>query len=304
MGYLELLDGILRSSAHALGEGLIDAQAAWIEAQEAPGGGFAGRQGRADLYYTDFALRALDLVAPQSTAFETTAKRFLGEPFPGIHSLLDAFSMLSVDRLLRRRSLVARIDRGHLAEVVARQSLPGGGFASASGELSAYSTFLGSLCLQMLGEVAPEVPDPSAAVQALERPSGGFAERADSDRAQTNATAAVAAVLLIRGVLETGAARGAAEFVSIMQAEDGGIRAHADAPGGDLLSSFTGLLTLVMLGSPAALDLPALARFVRSAAGPQGGFGASPSDAGADVEYTYYGIASLALMRSMLESGS
>ncbi|MEA3403620.1 MAG: prenyltransferase/squalene oxidase repeat-containing protein [Armatimonadota bacterium] len=300
MGYLDLVDGILRSGAHGLGEGFIGPQAAWVEAQEAPGGGFPGREGPADLYYTDFALRALDLVAPQSAAFETTAKGFLGQIPAGIDNLLEAFSMLSIDRLLRRRSLVPRIDRGHLAEVVRRQSLSDGGFASCSGELSAYGTFLGSLCVQMLEQVAPDVPDPVPALQALQRPSGGYVERGDSDRAQTNATAAAAGVLLIRGGLEADAARGAADFVAGMQADDGGLRAHRDAPEGDLLSSFTGLLTLVMLGSLAALDLPALARFIRSAARPQGGFGASPSDAGADVEYTYYGIASLALMQSMV----
>ena len=67
MAYLELLDGILRAGVHGLGEGFASAQAAWIECVELPGGGFAGRRGdEADLYYTDFALRALDLVAPLS----------------------------------------------------------------------------------------------------------------------------------------------------------------------------------------------------------------------------------------------
>ena len=32
-----------------------------------------------------------------------------------------------------------------------------------------------------------------------------------------------------------------------------------------------------------------------------GGFGAMPGDSGADVEYTFYGIATLSLLRTLLD---
>ena len=302
MAYLDLLDGILRGGAHGLGESFAAAQAARIECRELPDGGFTGRRGEAeDLYYTDFALRALDLVAPQSPVFETTARRLQWTAAaPG--SVTDAFSLLSCARTLRRRRLTVRSDRGSIERVLAAQALPQGAFGAQgdSASVSAYQTFLAVLCLQMIGDDAPSEAA-CAQMASLQRDSGGFAERASDDRAQTNATSAAAAVLLMGNALGQVDLPAAAEFLAGCQAADGGLAAHPDARGGDLLSTFTGLLTLALIGAPSELDLPALGRFVRGAAHAGGGFGAMPGDPEADVEYTFYGIATLGLLRSLVE---
>jgi len=302
VGYLDLLDGILRGGAQALGGDFIDAQVTWIEGRQAPDGGFPGRAGPADIYYTDFALRALDLVAPDSPAF-AGASEYLRRSPRAPDDVVGAFSLLSCERLLSRRGIAVGLDRSGPARVLAAHALPDGGFgAPGAGEISAYDSFLGTLCREMLGE-DPGIERAAVAVRRLHRPSGGFAEREAGEHAQTNATAAAIAVLVMAEDLRDEEAEGAARFLIAAQALGGGLRAHPAAPEADLLSTFTGTLTLSMLGSGGELDLPAVGRFVGAVARSGGGFGASLCDDGADVEYAYYGIATLALLRSIVGAG-
>lgn len=298
MAWLEALDELLRAGAEGLGAGFVAAQTAWIEARQAPGGGFPGRGGPPDAYYTDFALRALDLIAPDAPAFAGAAAFLAEQPPPA--DVVEAFSLLSCERMLRQRGVVTALDHEAVHAVVEAQALPAGGFAAAPGsrELSAYRSFLGTLCLEMLGSEAVPAAE---ALRLLRRDSGGFAERPGEDCAQTSATAAAIAVLALEGVLSDEEACAAAGFLAAMQGPDGGLRAHPSAPEGDLLSSFTGLLTMGAADAVDTLDLPALGRFLRAAARPGGGFGATPSDPGADVEYTFYGLATLALLRTLAE---
>ncbi|MGI5819679.1 MAG: prenyltransferase/squalene oxidase repeat-containing protein [Armatimonadota bacterium] len=301
MAYLDLLDGILRGGVHGLGEEFRATQAAWVECRELPEGGFAGRRGdQADVYYTDFALRALDLVGPASPVFETTA-RHLRWTARAPSDLTGVFSLLSCARTLGRHGSAVRCDRRSMEQAIDAQALADGAFGSPETlTVSAYQTFLAVLSLQMLGEEAPSEAT-CARMAALQRPSGGFAERADDERAQTNATSAAAAVLLMGNALDQIDLPATARFLIERQASDGGLAPHEDASAGDLLSTFTGLLTLALLGSPSRLDLPALGRFVRDSAQAGGGFGALPGDPQADVEYTFYGIATLGLLRSLVE---
>ncbi len=293
-----MLAEMLREGAERLGDRFRAAQATWLEAQQRPDGGFPGRDGPSDAYYTDFALRALDLIAPDSPAFARAAAWLASDrPVPG--DLVGAFAELSCRRTLSARGLAVRLDEELLTGVIAVQALDDGGFAAVgSRELSAYAGFLGAICREMLGEPA-DVARAADAVRPLRRADGGFAERAREARAQTSATAAAVALLVMAGGPTTDEAEGVARFLAEMQAPDGGLRAHADALEGDLLSTFTGLLTLLAVTDQPPIDVPALARFVRTVARPGGGFGACPTDTGADVEYAYYGIATLALLRTM-----
>jgi len=63
-----------------------------------------------------------------------------------------------------------------------------------------------------------------------------------------------------------------------------------------LLSTFTALVTLLDLGAMDRVDREAARRFVESLAMPSGGFRAGVWDDQADVEYTFYGLGSLALL--------
>jgi geranylgeranyl transferase type-2 subunit beta len=64
----------------------------------------------------------------------------------------------------------------------------------------------------------------------------------------------------------------------------------------DLLSTFTGLVALADLDALSTVDTAMAVRFVRSLEQPGGGFCAGPFDSTPDVEYTFYGLGSLALL--------
>jgi len=65
----------------------------------------------------------------------------------------------------------------------------------------------------------------------------------------------------------------------------------------DLLSTFTALVTLFALDGLKRIDLKGVVTFASSLAVAAGGFRATPLDPAPDLEYTYYGLGALALVR-------
>ena len=86
------------------------------------------------------------------------------------------------------------------------------------------------------------------------------------------------------------------DFLVEMQTSEGGLRANTRIPIADLLSSFTGALTLADLDALDEIDLPAYRRFVDSMQLEAGGFQAAAWDTAHDVEYSFYGLGCLALL--------
>ena len=79
--------------------------------------------------------------------------------------------------------------------------------------------------------------------------------------------------------------------------------ANTRIPVADLLSTFTGLVAMETGPGPISLDLPAVQRFVTSLEQPAGGFRAGCWDDAADVEYTFYGIGTLAILSGIRSAG-
>jgi len=84
-----------------------------------------------------------------------------------------------------------------------------------------------------------------------------------------------------------------------MQTDEGGLRANTRIPIADLLSTFTGLLTLTDLNAIDAIDTNAVLRYVKSLELVNGGFHAAVWDEAHDVEYTFYGLGCLALLEEI-----
>jgi geranylgeranyl transferase type-2 subunit beta len=305
--YLDALDDLLRPGMAGLSARFADAQVRFVADRQQPDGGFAGRRGRSDPYYTDFALRTLACLSPDHGGFRRAigyVSRLPGPP----RDAVEFFNVLNARRLGERCPVAVgggadppawATDPPPPAQGLRGCLLPQGGFARSADDprVSAYHTFLGALCFQMLGVDLPAVGGAIHGVAALRRPDGGYAELAGGTASQTNATAAAVALLTMHDALSPDDAADAAHFLSAMQSADGGLKAHAAAPGGDLLSTFTGLVTLCGLGGLERIDAAAAARFLRSAAARDGGFLASAGDDSPDVEYTYYGLGALAVLR-------
>jgi geranylgeranyl transferase type-2 subunit beta len=142
------------------------------------------------------------------------------------------------------------------------------------------------------------IPDPEAIVSFLKSQScegGGFREISVSKRAATNPTAAAIGALQILDALDSYPTDGCIDFLAEMQTDEGGLRANTRIPIADLLSTFTGILSLQDLGAADEIDLPAARRFAESLEQPGGGFHGAAWDAAHDVEYTFYGLGALAL---------
>jgi geranylgeranyl transferase type-2 subunit beta len=124
-------------------------------------------------------------------------------------------------------------------------------------------------------------------------------ELAGQTASQTSATAAAVAFLMMHDAISPAKNAEIAQFLAHRQSADGGLKPHAAVEGGDLLSTFTGLMTLGALGGLHFIDLASVAQFLRSVARPGGGFVSCAGDDTADVEYAYYGIGTLALLRGV-----
>jgi len=122
------------------------------------------------------------------------------------------------------------------------------------------------------------------------------------DAGGTNPTAAAVALLQMFGGLDAPCRAAVVDFLLRMQNIEGGLRANAKIPAADLLSTFTGLTTLVDLESLHGLRLDGLRRYVLSLEDRGGGFRAGALDDEVDVEYTFYGLAALSLLATAAAS--
>jgi geranylgeranyl transferase type-2 subunit beta len=173
-----------------------------------------------------------------------------------------------------------------------------GGYAkTAEGQASSmYHSFLVVLCQQLIGQPTPAAPQLTEFVRSRRREDGGFVEMNPMKRSGTNPTAAAIGLLKIFAGLDDATRDGTIAFLAQMQTDEGGLRANTRIPIADLLSTFTGLLTLSDLGQPGEVDLAAARRYVDSLQLPEGGFHGAAWDPGHDVEYTFYGLGATALV--------
>jgi geranylgeranyl transferase type-2 subunit beta len=93
-----------------------------------------------------------------------------------------------------------------------------------------------------------------------------------------------------------GCATSAAEFLASMQRPEGGFAACADAQEPDLLSTFTASVALAGIGALGRVKLAPVARFAHALQVSDGGFRGCAGDDAPDVEYTHYGLGTLALL--------
>ncbi len=282
-------------------------------------GGFGGRMGGSDLYYTSFALRGLSILGELYGEVAEKAASFLRGQLAGHQTIVDFFSLFYAANLLK---VSAGIDifvdsdpawRDNVASFLATLRREDGGYAKApEGHAgSTYHTFLVVLVLELLEK---EIPDPREIVNFIESrrdPDGGWREIRASKRAGTNPSAAAVATLNILRQHDTNLPEMehdtkelTLDFLCEMQTDEGGLRANTRIPIADLLSSFTGGLTLLDLDSFDELDVELLRKFVDSLQLPEGGFQAAAWDDAHDVEYSFYGLGCLALLSGAALSGT
>jgi geranylgeranyl transferase type-2 subunit beta len=277
----------------------------FVLSRQRPDGGFAGREGDSDLYYTSFAVRGLAMLGGLSKTEPAAVSAWLRThdwQRLGVIDLMNWLWLALAVQAFGGEDLLADAPAAWVDRIAARLEAvrtPDGGYAkSAEGAVgSTYHSFLIVLTYQLLGR---EVPRPGALIQFLydrQRDDGGFVEIAPMRRSGTNPTAAAAAVLQILGALDEEMRADVGAFLREVRSDEGGLQANTRVPFADGLSTFTGLLTVQDLGLPDVLDSDRVRGYYEQALEfPTGGFRAATWDEAADVEYTFYGLGGLALL--------
>jgi|YelNatPaOPRAMG01_1025707.scaffolds.fasta_scaffold13677_1 geranylgeranyl transferase type-2 subunit beta len=270
MDYLTITDELLLDGISRTSKRFMHHQMEWLETRWNPDGGFQNRAGGSDLYYTDFGVRCLALLGAERKSYQRVANYLTTLPMAPV-TVVEWFNLLNIRRILTR-----------YGDIQVTFEPPHG----ISIHKNPYDLFLNALCLGMTGETP--------------KSSNGFAIEI-KDIPQTSLLAAWAGYLLVVESNEKEMIEACLNSIAAFRHTDGGYLAHQDAPQSDLLSTYSAFLTLGITNRIRMDDLAETARFVKSCANIAGGFSANPYDTETDVEYTYYGLGLIGLIRSISE---
>jgi geranylgeranyl transferase type-2 subunit beta len=294
-----LLDGVERLPAPVR-----ERTARFVLGKQLPDGGWPGREGGSDVYYTGFALRSLAVLQALDPTVCTNAAGFLRTRMAGSGSVVDLFSLVVSCYLVPLGGGPDVLGeappdwRERVAAALETHRTPDGGYGKTPGAPhgSTYTSFLVVLCQQLLDGPTPEPDRLAAFVRGRRRDDGGYVEVGAMKRSGTNPTAAGVGVLQILGALTDDARDAVANFLAALPAAfEGGLRANDRIPAADVLSTFTGGWTLDQLGRADRLDWPGVRDFALACEAAAGGFRGGLWDDRTDVEYTFYGLGTLAL---------
>jgi geranylgeranyl transferase type-2 subunit beta len=272
-----------------------------------PDGGFAGRRGGSDLYYTSFALRGLALLnALNDFRCQLVANYLKTVAAKQRYSLIDLLSWFYSFITVQLTGITSPFagDVGALIDelsvVMETFRRPDGGYARTheGGASSTYHTFLAVLCYEMIGRTPPDTNKIVQFLLSRRRDDGGFVEIGQMKRSGTNPTAAAAVLLKRFEAIEQEVLSGIGDYLTKVKGDEGGFRANTQTPFCDLLSTFTGLLTTRHLGLDDSTDAEACRRFLGQLELDKGGYRGAAWDSETDPEYTFYGLGALALLNS------
>ncbi len=303
-GYLEKLTLRLAHGVAELPVDLRTRHAAYLKNAQNTDGGFSGREGESDLYYTSFALRGLALLGELTGSTAQRAAAYLASRRSGETPIIDFLSLLYGAALLELSAgldILAESPAGWQDDVSTTLEAfrrEDGGYAKTDQghSSSTYHTFLVVLARQLLDRPTPHPGRIVDFVHSRAREDGGFVEIGPMKRCGTNPTAAAVGLLRIFDALDESTTDRTADFLASMQTDEGGLRANTRIPIADTLSTFTGLLTLDDLGGLDRIEQQAVVEYIQEVELPGGGFRGALWDTATDVEYTFYGLGSLALL--------
>lgn len=270
-----------------------------------PDGGFPGREGDSDLYYTSFAVRGLAMLDGMTPEALHGVSNYLGTFNPVDLGVIDMMNWLSTAAAVQVGGgvdLTATLPVGWddaACEKLESLRRDDGGYAKApeGAAGSTYHSFLAVLTYELLGR---SVPRPNRLIQFLfdrQREDGGFVEIGPMKTSGTNPTAAACIVLKLLGAMDDEIRADVRGFLSDVKSAEGPYQANRRVPFFDSLSTFTAVLTCQELGMPEVIAAPAIIhQFETQLEFPTGGMRAAMWDEATDAEYTFYGLGTLALL--------
>ncbi|MGB8170019.1 MAG: prenyltransferase/squalene oxidase repeat-containing protein [Chthoniobacteraceae bacterium] len=289
---LEMLQ-VARLAPKALGESA-ELVRGFFTRQFLAEGGAGDRAGKADLYYTIFALAGLEAMQVEDIGnWKLKIENWLR--FFGDGSGLDFVHLGALARCwaaVGAEKMPAGLAEQLLARLEAHRSRDGGYEADVGAEFgNAYGCFV---ALGAYQDLQRELPEPLRMVQCLkflETPDGAWANARGLKIGSTNATAAAVTLLHQLGVPVNDIV---GDWLLAQAHGEGGFLAMPKAPLPDLLSTATTLHALACLER----DLPERVRektldFIDTLWSAEGGFHGHWADDHLDAEYTFYGLLAL-----------
>ncbi len=300
----------LTIGAAQLPEDLQQRHAKYVLDQQRPDGGWAGREGDSDVYYSSFALRSLAILGLLDGEVAERSSQFLRSRLDKHEGIVDLLSLVYSAKLIEAAcGLDPLADQSSswpekLSQLLAQLRRDDGGYSkSLQGQAgSTYQTFLVLLCLEIIEQPIPEAQAAYDFLMRQRQDDGGFLEIRVGKRSGTNPTAAAIGALQVLDRLDANICEGAIDFLVNIQTDEGGFQANTRIPVPDLLSTFTACVTLADLNALEEILVEPAVRYALSMQRTSGGFGGFEFDHAEDVEYTFYGLGTLALLAS--EAGS
>ena len=291
---LDMLSAASRAR-HLLGDSAA-LVAGFIGKQFNEDGGFKGRSGQSDLYYTVFGIEALRALNSGFDAERIAAylEQFgCGDELDFVHRACLARCWANVCES-RNVAVDQTLCDGILGHIRTHRC-PDGGFSDSTDarQGTAYACFLALGAYQDLNADIDRAGGLADCLEALRTPDGGYSNDATMRIGATPATAAAIAILHYLGepiyescvswLLSQLHPKGG--FVAVPVAGSYGI--------GDLLSTATALHALALTGASIAKITDKCLDFLDSLWSSEGAFCGSWADPTLDCEYTYYGLLSL-----------
>src|SRR5262245_50619278 len=165
--YLPRLTARLAEGLARLPAARRERHARYLRAAQNPDGGFSGREGGSDLYYTGFGLRGLAVLDALLPAVGERAAGFLRDSLQAQASVVDFFSLLYSCLLVQASAGIDVLadsppdwpDR--VSATLESFRTADGGYAKGPGgnSGSTYHSFLVGLCYQLLGREVPRAAE-------------------------------------------------------------------------------------------------------------------------------------------------
>jgi hypothetical protein len=264
----------IRKATQSLEKDAVGTITLFLKGEISDDGGFIGRSGTSDLYYTHFgagsllALSGIDALAPVHEYISSFSD----------YSKLDFVHLCCLARCRAFLGLHDSITDGILSYIEKFRSSDGG-YNHRSAQSEYGTTYAAFLAQSVYEEFGRSVSDWERVIEVSE--SGGGI---------TTVTAALVVMLADAG---EAVSEQTLEWLIQRHDDDGGFRASENAPIPDLLSTAASLYALRSSGVDISMLSAACSDFVEMLWSDDGGFTGTAMDIKSDCEYTYYGLMSL-----------
>ncbi|MCK5146369.1 hypothetical protein KAR48_06405 [bacterium] len=246
-------------------------------------GGFHGRDGRPDLYYTLFGAECLDILKQDlPEGFSDYLDKF------GNGEDLDLIHLSCLGRCLALAEKEEDSQQQQRKQGITKNLLE----INKNNDATVYGAFVTRLALEEMEQIIDDTGVWNNDLEKLRTADGGYAEQGLGDEGTTPVTAAAA---VLKSEIDSSDSA-LIDWLLLRRSWMGGFHATPAAPVPDLLSTATALFALKRLGHNLTELCESSMMFIESLWHENGGFVGHMAEPNPDCEYTFYGLLALGIL--------